>query len=171
MISGLVHVPEPRGAEAVGRLADTLRAMVEGVAAGLIADAVVVSSRLEPGLRIVADAAGACLVSVGSSPTPWHAAAPLARREWVLCLDAGDIPQEGWVRTLDRFLHMDNPEIALGRLRRVEPFAWTTGLIDTLIGSRLPRAGDLVKRDRLLRNSSFRPRLKPRRLQARLSRG
>lgn len=171
MISGLVHVPEPGQVEAIDRLADTLSALVEGVAAGLVADAVIVSSRLDPALNTVAEAAGARLVAVGLAPSPWHAAASVARREWVLCLEAGDTPQEGWIRTLDRFVHVDRPEVVLGRLRRVDGFDWAANLFDNLMGIRVPRAGDLVKRDRLLVGAPFRPRLKPRRLQARLSRG
>lgn len=168
MISGLVHVPEPGQAEAIDRLADTLSALVEGVAAGLVADAVIVSSRLDTALSTVAEGSGARLVAEGASPSPWHAAARMARREWVLCLQAGDIPQEGWIRTLDRFVHAGRPDIALGRLRRVGFDA--ANLLDGYLGVRLPRAGDLVRRERLLGNAAFKPRLKPRPLQARLYR-
>ena len=171
MISGLIHVPEPAQAESIDLLADTLSALVEGVAAGLVADAVIVSRRPDPALSTVAEGAGARLATTGLSPSPWHAAARLARREWVLCLQAGDIPQEGWIRTLDRFVHSGRPDIVLGRLRRAKGVGGALTLLDGLIGVGQPRAGDLVRRERLVDGSPFRPRLRPRALQARIVRG
>ena len=172
MISGLIHVPRPADPEAVDRLADTLSALIAGVAAGLVGDAVIVSPYATEALEAVAEGSGAALVVQGDAGRPWRAGAQAARREWVLCLEAGDIPREGWVRTLDRFVGTARPEEALARLRR--PHAALSeriaARIERVIGAGCPRAGDLVRRASLLAGPRFAPRLGPRRLPERLER-
>ena len=85
----------------VEALGVTLSALVSGVADGLVGDAVIVSPVSSPAVERVANAAGAVLVVSGEDP--WRAGAAKARRDWILCLDAGDVPREGWLRTLERF--------------------------------------------------------------------
>lgn len=172
MISGLIHVPRPSDPLAVDRLADTLAALVAGVAAGLVGDAVIVVPAVTKAIETVAEATGATLVVRMRGASPWTAGARKARREWVLCLEAGDVLAEGWIRTLDRFIGTARPDVALGRLRRPH-----TGLPtrlaargETVIGVSRPRAGDVVRRDRLLAGATFSPRIRPRRLPARLDR-
>lgn len=172
MISGLIHVPRPSDPSAVDRLADTLAALVAGVAAGLVGDAVIVVPAASAAIETVAEATGATLVVRMHGASPWSVGARAARREWVLCLDAGDVLAEGWIRTLDRFIGTARPEIALGRLRRPHTAlpARIAARGETVIGVSQPRAGDIVRRDRLLAGPTFSPRIWPRRLPARLDR-
>ncbi|NEU12016.1 hypothetical protein G3T14_07720 [Methylobacterium sp. BTF04] len=172
MISALIHVARPADPDAVDQLADTLGALVAGVAAGLIGDAVIIAPSHHAAIDAVAEATGATLVIRARGATPWSAGAKAARREWVLCLDAGDVPAEGWIRILDRFIGTARPDLALGRLRR--PHAGIPARLaargESVIGVTAPRTGDLVRRDRLLAGPSFSRRLKVRRLAARLER-
>ncbi len=172
MISALIHVARPTDPEAVDRLADTLGALVAGVAAGLVGDAVIIAPTHHAALDTVAEATGATLVVRARGASPWSAGARAARREWLLCLEAGDVPAEGWIRILDRFIGTCRPDLALGRLRR--PHAGLPARIvargESVIGVNAPRAGDLVRRERLLAGPTFAGRLKVRKLSARLER-
>lgn len=171
MISALIHVARPADPEAIERLADTLSALVAGVAAGLVADAVIVSERMSDTLETIADASGATLVGSGAAG-PWRAGARAARHDWVLCLEAGDLPREGWIRSVDRFVGTARPEVSLARLRR--PHAGIgdrlAARIERLFGARSPRAGDLVRRETLLAGSGLSPRQRPRAMSAGLDR-
>jgi hypothetical protein len=172
MISALIHVAKPGDPAAVDGLADTLATLVAGVAAGVVGDAVIVAPAQSTALDTVAEATGAKFVIHGRGATAWAAAAREARRDWVLCLEAGDILAEGWIRVLDRFIGTARPEVVLGRLRR--PHAGLPSRIaargETVIGTRAPRAGDLVRRERLLAGPVFTPRLRPRLVPARIDR-
>jgi len=142
MITVLVRVTH--GPEA---LAATLGALVPAVAAGLIGDAVILAEKQDEILAKVADAAGANLVIARRGS--WIEGAKAARRDWLLCLDDGDIPQEGWIRVLDRFVALSRPERGLARMRRRR-----TGLTDILarlFARSSVRGGDLVHR-RVLMN-------------------
>ncbi len=99
------------------------------------------------------------------------AAAGLARRPWMLCLEAGDVPAEGWIRVLDRFGATANPE-AVGRLRRPHAalFERIAGRREALTGTRQVRAGDLVRVDALRAGLPFRARLPVRPLRGSLLR-
>lgn len=173
MISALIHVAMPVGPDAVDQLADTLGALVEGVAAGLVGDAVIIAPAHDPSIDAVAEATGATFVVRSGGTPPWSDGAKAARREWVLCLEAGDVPAEGWIRTIDRFIGTARPEMVLGRLRR--PHAGLPSRLaaqgESVIGVRAPRAGDLVRRDRLVASAVFSTRLHPRRVNVRLNRG
>jgi len=141
MITVLVRVT--RGPEA---LAATLSALVPAVAAGLIGDAVILAEKQDETLAKVADAAGANLVVAQRGS--WAEGAKVARRDWLLCLDDGDIPQEGWIRVLDRFVTLSKPEHGLARMR-----SQRAGLVDALaglFGRSSVRGGDLVHRRVLL---------------------
>jgi hypothetical protein len=142
MITVLVRVTH--GPEA---LAATLSALVPAVAAGLIGDAVILAAQQDGILEQVADAAGATLVVAPGAP--WTEGAKEARRDWLLCLDDGDIPQEGWIRVLDRFVALSKPERGLARMRR--PRGGAIGALLSLFASSSVRGGDLVHR-RVLMN-------------------
>lgn len=141
MITVLVRVTH--GPEA---LAATLSALVPAVAAGLVGDAVILSARQDEALAKVADAAGASLIV--AEEASWKDGARAARREWLLCLDDGDIPQEGWIRVLDRFVSLGSPERGLARFRRHH--AGLAGLMRRVFSRRSVHAGDLVHRRVLL---------------------
>jgi len=158
MITVLVRVTH--GPEA---LAATLSALVPAVAAGLVGDAVILARGQDETLAKVADAAGASLVV--EEGVSWQAGVHAARREWLLCLDDGDIPQEGWIRVLDRFVSLARPDRGLARLRR--PGSGPAGLLRRIFPRSKVHAGDLVHRRVLLNEMKARP---PVRLQARIER-
>lgn len=173
MITGMIHVARPEDPEAIEALADTLAALVAGVASGLVADAVIVSPDAAcEALQTIADATGATLVAKARGANPWHAGAAAARRDWVLCLEAGDLPREGWIRAVDRFVGTARPDSGPGRLRR--PHAgWSAGIaagLEALFGAREARAGDVVQRLQLAQGTTFARRLKPRPVHVRLDR-
>ncbi|GBU16148.1 MULTISPECIES: hypothetical protein [unclassified Methylobacterium] len=172
MISALTYLARPADPDAIEQLADTLGALVAGVAAGLVGDAVIVSAQAHEAVERIADGTGAALVVRPRGGNPWQAGAKLARREWVLCLEAGDVPVEGWIRILDRFVNTARPDVMLGRLRR--PHAGLPSRLaargEGVIGVSEARAGDLVRRERLAAAPGFSPRLRPRPLTARLER-
>lgn len=117
MLSAVTYLADPAEPDAIDRLADTLSVLVSGVAGGLVGDAVIVAGRESEAVAAVAEATGATLV-LHRGGNPYAAGAVAARRDWILCLEAGDVPAEGWIRTLDRFVGTARPETALGRLHR-----------------------------------------------------
>lgn len=145
MITALIRVEH--GPET---LAVTLSALVPAVAAGLVGDAVILVRREDATLAAIADAAGASVIV--SPDGAWHPGAPAARREWLLCLDDGDVPQEGWIRVLDRFVSLNSGQ-GLARLRREKGGAGRVlkDALGRLFGGSAIQAGDLVHR-RLLEN-------------------
>ncbi|GHC71307.1 hypothetical protein [Limoniibacter endophyticus] len=80
-------------------LARTLAVLVEGVLEGVICEAFVIDEGLEAASLEVADQAGCMLMK----NRPAEIAAAM-RGEWLLVLEAGAIPGEGWVQALS--LHM-----------------------------------------------------------------
>ena len=169
MISGLILVGHPADA-AIESLADTLSALVAGVAAGLVGDAVIVTDTASEALETIAEGSGASLVVRPPGTDPWSAGAAAARRDWLLCLEAGDIPSEGWIRSLDRFVGTARPDLALGRMRRphARPPVRLAAWVESIVGVGRPRAGDVVRRSAVLAGLPFAPRLTARSLTARL---
>lgn len=161
-----VLVLASRGPQA---LAVTLSALVPGVVDGLIGDAVVVSSQADRDLAIVAEATGAALVAVAPGDDPWRAGVAAARREWLLCLEDGDVPTEDWVRALDRFVAPAGRDPRYGRLTRRPATLGErlSDLLDAGLGVRRVRAGDLVHRTFL---DGGRSRARPVRIAAALAR-
>ena len=152
MITALIRVSH--GPEA---LALTLSALVPAVAAGLVADAVILVEARDEAIEHVAEAAGA---TVALAPARWwREGAQRARRDWLLCLEDCDLPQEGWIRALERSVSLAGHQRARplqapsrGRQRRAAG--------DPRPGSPSPiRPADLVCRRVLLE----RPRKPPRR--------
>ncbi len=162
MISVLIRVGS--GPEA---LAITLSSLVPAVAAGLIGDAVVLVPEPDEAIARVADATGATLVV--TPDRSWRPGAEAARRDWLLCLDDGDIPQEGWIRVLDRFVSLSRPEPGMARLGRQRAGLLRTAAdwVGRLAGSSSVRAGDLVHRRVLIEGMKAR---RPVRLSARIER-
>ncbi|MGY2051835.1 hypothetical protein [Methylobacterium sp. JK268] len=171
MFTAVVHVARAGGPEAIEALADSLSALVEGVAAGVIGDAVIVARDPDDrDLALVADRTGAALVARGADP--WLAAAAVARRTWLLCLEAGDLPAEGWIRTLDRFAGTAPPTLAVGRLRRghAPRLSRLAARWEAWLGTRRVRAGDVVRREALAAGLPFGARQRVRRLNGALLR-
>ena len=99
MVTGLVRFQGD-----VEALALTLAALVPGVVEGLVGGAVVLTRGAPEGADAVADAMGATLARLAPGDDPWATGAGLARCDWLLCLTAGDVPSEGWIRAAERFL-------------------------------------------------------------------
>jgi hypothetical protein len=152
MISVLIRVEH--GVEA---LAATLSALVPAVAEGLVGDAVVLVRRPDPSVATVADAVGANLVVEPEGS--WQRGAAVARREWLLCLEDGDVPSEGWIRTLDRFIALSPPNRRFGRLSRrsARLGKGVRTALRSLAAPRRVRAGDLVHRSVLQEQVAQRP--------------
>ena len=172
MITGVVNVTWPADPETADRLADTLSSLIAGVAAGLVGDAVIVAPVFNETVSIIAEGSGAAFVQSEAGADPWRIGAAAARREWVLCLEAGDILRDGWVRTLDRFIGTARSDAGLGRIPR--SYAGLTIRIRTrleaVLGATQARAGDIVRRSLLLEAPRFEPRLQPRLLPTTLDR-
>lgn len=153
----------------LGALAVTLSALVSGAAQGLIGDAVVLVSEVDPQIESVAEAVGATLVALAPGEDPWPAGAAVARRDWLLCVEAGDVLVEGWIAALDRFVSLDAGESGLARLSRPSPslargvMSW----IEARAGSRRARPGHLVRKD-LMAQPMFPERVRPVTLAARI---
>lgn len=166
MITGVIHVEGPPE-----ELAASLGALVPAVVEGLMGDAVIVAGRADPALTTISEISGAKLLHIASDADPWRAGAALARRPWLLCLQSGDVPGEGWMRAADRFLaaavRSGQP---LGRLarRRSSPGTVLAALAERLAGTRQVRAGDLVRRDWLMAQDM--PRVRPARIGASVER-
>jgi hypothetical protein len=148
MISVVVRAES--GAEA---LAATLRALVPAVAEGLVADAAVLVRKADEGIAAVADAVGATLVV--DTTLSWDGGARAVRRDWILCLSAGDVPGEGWILAVDRFIALSPMDRGFGRLARRQTLP---DRLRGLAGGRQVRAGDLLRRELLLANGVRRPR-------------
>ena len=149
-------------------LAATLAALVPAVAAGLVADAVVLDLDAAGEIAAVAEGVGAAHVRIAERRLAFAAGAAVARRDWLFCLHAGDVPQEGWIGAIEAYLAGASGP-GLGRPRRGGgPAARAAVLWERLAGARQVRAGDLVHRALVL--GSRLPRsLRPARLDARIA--
>src|SRR5215207_7015823 len=137
MITGLVLADA--GEEA---LAITLGALVPAVVVGLMGDAVVIARREDPAFARIAEVSGAAIVVVPGTDNPWRAGGAAARREWLFCLAAGDVPAGGWMRAVDRFLtHAQRHNQPLGRFPRRPRAAGATiiNLAERFAGTRTVR--------------------------------
>ncbi len=97
MLTVLVHANSTPGA-----LAATLSALVPAVAEGLVSHAIVMLEKPDQNCERIADAMGATLFIVPDPP--WQPAAKFARSAWVMLLQAGDVPDHGWVGVAERHL-------------------------------------------------------------------
>ncbi|MFL5154933.1 MAG: hypothetical protein ACJ8C3_18985 [Microvirga sp.] len=149
-------------------LAATLAALVPAVAAGLVADAVVLDLDAASEIAAVADGVGAAHIRVAERRSAWAAGAAVARRDWLFCLHAGDVPQEGWIGAIEAHLGGASGP-GRGRPRRGGALpARAAVLWERLAGARQVRAGDLVHRVLVLGPRLPRS-LRPVRLDARIA--
>ena len=151
-------------------LAATLSALVPAVIQGLVGDAVIIVRQPDATVQCIAEIAGASMAMVADGD-PWLAGAGLARRNWLLCLRSGDVPGEGWMRAVDRFLAAAVREgRPLGRFSRtgLGAVAALSRLAEAMAGTRTVRAGDVVHRDWLTAGEPA--RVRPVRLGATIGR-
>lgn len=114
MISVLI-----RAEHGVEALAVTLRALIPAAVDGLVGDAIVLAPEPDPVLEAVAEEVGA--VFVVASVDSWRQGARVAKRDWILCLDEGDMPSEGWIYAIERFFAASPSEGSFGRFDRRRP--------------------------------------------------
>lgn len=93
-------------------LAATLTVLIAAVSEGFVGHAVVVVPVADSETETLADATGAAYV-VASADKAWQAGVAAARGEWVLLLDAGDIPDVQWTRVVEHHLLLDSQTPAL----------------------------------------------------------
>jgi hypothetical protein len=149
-------------------LAATLAALVPAVAAGLVADAVVLDLNAASEIAAVADGVGAAHVRIAERRSAFAAGVAVARRDWLFCLAAGDVPQEGWIGAIEAYLAGASGP-GLGRARRGGALpARAAVLWERLAGARQVRPGDLVHRALVLGPRLPRS-LRPARLDARIA--
>jgi hypothetical protein len=103
MLTALVHANSTPGA-----LAATLSSLVPAVAEGLVSHAVVIVPAADAAAERIADAMGATVINPGTGR--WQAAATMARGDWVLLLDAGEMPGHGWIAAIERHLLQQSSE-------------------------------------------------------------
>jgi len=136
-----------RAGASVPALAATFSVLIPAVADGFLGHAVVVDAVGDAELENLADATGASyLRSAGAEG--WHLGAAQARGDWLVLLDAGDVPQAHWVQAVDRhlLLHPDAP--ALIPLRGVAGSLRERAAIS--FGPRRLRAGLVVSKGLVL---------------------
>jgi hypothetical protein len=130
-------------------LAATLGALVPAVVEGLLGDAVVVARLADAAVATIAESAGASLAVAPGDADPWREGGRFARRDWLLCLRAGDVPADGWMRAVDHFLVSSARNgRPLGRFSRAESglAGSFSRVVERMAGTRSVRAGDLVQR-------------------------
>jgi hypothetical protein len=89
-------------------LAATFSVLIPAVADGFLGHAVVVDAAGASEVERLADATGASYLRAGGA-AGWHLGAGQARGDWLILLNAGDVPQAHWAQIVDRHL-MLSPE-------------------------------------------------------------
>jgi glycosyltransferase involved in cell wall biosynthesis len=86
-------------------LVPTLAALVPGAAAGIIAEVVIADGGSRDATAEVADVAGCRFISSSDAlGVRLKAAAASVRSPWLLFLQAGAVPQPGWIDAADHFM-------------------------------------------------------------------
>ncbi len=128
-------------------LAATASACVAAVAEGLVGHGVVVAQADDRASQRLAEAIGADLaIQTSDRMADIITAARAARGEWLFILEAGDLPQEGWIGAVERHaLATDRPALipAFGFHGMKERFA-------AMIGQARPGPGWAMRRSDLL---------------------
>lgn len=84
-------------------LAATFSLLIPAVADGFLGHAVIVDAGSHGEIERMADATGASYLRAGGAEG-WHLGAAQARGDWLILLDAGDVPQPHWAQAVDRHL-------------------------------------------------------------------
>lgn len=123
-------------------LAATLTVLIAAVSEGFVGHAVVVAPRQDSEIEMLVDATGASFVSAPAG-TAWSEGAKAARGDWLLLLEAGDMPDPQWTRVVERHLLVSAQRPALmpkagtvaglkeRAARLLRPRALAAGLITT----------------------------------------
>jgi hypothetical protein len=123
-------------------LAATLTVLISAVSEGFVGHAVVVAPRQNSEIDMLVDATGASFV-LAPAATAWVEGAKAARGDWLLLLEAGDLPDLNWTRSVERHLLVASQRPALmpmagllaglkeRALRLLRPRALAAGLVTT----------------------------------------
>lgn len=146
-----------------GALAATFSVLIPAVAEGVLGHAVVIDPTSSPEIARIADETGAAYVTI-TAGAGWQTGAVQARGEWLVLLDAGDLPEPHWTQGVERHLLLAASRPALMPLSG----AWTlTELGSVLLGPRRLRPGLIAPKSQI---ESGRLRGRPRRLAVRRER-
>ncbi len=145
-------------------LAATLSVLIPAVAEGFLGHAVIVDAAGASGIESIADTTGASYLHA-SCADAWRQGAGAARGEWLLLLDAGDVPQAHWTQAVQRHLLVAPERPALIPLRGAAGALRERAAIS--FGARRLRAGLVVPKSAVLAGRLARP---PQRLPARRDR-
>jgi hypothetical protein len=140
----------------VMKLATTLSVLVEGAAAGLIGHAVIIAppGGEKPEIERLADATGAELIrGTGEQTQDWRAAALIARGDWLLLMQAGEMPGQNWVQALER-----HAMTAGGQAGLMPRLGWR-GVCDRWMPPSRAGAGFVLPKSSLLAGIRLRPQM------------
>lgn len=150
-----------RDAEA---LAATLSVLIPAVARGVIGHAVVIDDGDDAAIARLADETGASYVRAQNCEA-WSSGAAQARGDWVILLEAGDLPEPSWTPSIERHLLTAAARPALIPLRGMAAALREWGAVS--LRSRGVRAGLLAPKTQILSGRLARA---PRRLSVRRER-
>lgn len=153
-----------RAETSASALAATFSVLIPAVAEGFLGHAVVVATEPDAEVERLADATGAVYLIAGT-PDIWRRGADQARGDWLLLLQAGDVPQPHWAQVVDRHLMLapDRPALIA---RRDLAAAWRERVSLALNGRELRAGLVLPKRQ----GRAGRLEVSPRRLDCRRER-
>ncbi|MCU4179038.1 glycosyltransferase family 2 protein [Bosea sp. BH3] len=153
-----------RADDSARALAATLSILIPAVAEGFLGHAVIVDAAGAPEIESIADTTGASYLHA-SPAEAWRQGAAAARGEWLLLLDAGDVPQAHWAQVVERHLLIAPERPALLPLRSAAGSLRERAAIS--FGARRLRAGLVVPKAAVLAGRLGRP---PQRLSVRRDR-
>lgn len=146
-------------------LAATLAVLIPAVAGGVIGHAVVIDDAGDAMVARLAEETGASYVRAGNGEA-WSRGVAEARGDWVLLLEAGDLPEPQWAPSIERHLMTAATTPALMPLRGIAAALREWGAIS--LRARGVRAGLVAPKAQIL---SGRLARSPRRLAVRRRRG
>lgn len=144
-------------------LAATLALLIPAVAEGVVGHAVLVGDAEDDVAVRFADETGASYVRAGPAAA-WRSGAEAARGDWLLLLDAGDLPEPHWLAGIERHLLAAPGAPALLPL---SGFGALPERLALLLAGRAIRAGLLAPKPQILAGRLARV---PRRLRVRRER-
>jgi len=128
-------------------LAATFAVLIPAVAGGVIGHAVVVDEGDTAEIARLADETGASYVRA-SNGEAWASGVAQARGDWVILLEAGDLPEPHWLQSIERHLLMAATAPALLPLRGMASALREWGAIS--LRSRQVRAGLIAPKKQIL---------------------